>query len=195
MITHGDNRNRGAQVRANNSAQMSSPEAAGGHSQPLSNHPDQAIPAVHEARVHQSPRRKPVPSTNTTPDTAATSSTAAHGDEDTPAGNCDREKQPLAGTRYVERGIHWKAPTIMLFAFLLGAAFASGHHFFYKHYNGAEVGSDTQQRWILRGGTAFAFAIKTSLAISVGVAFVQQLWLTLQRDSYRLKRSIFCTAS
>ncbi|KAL2350505.1 hypothetical protein BJ546DRAFT_404129 [Cryomyces antarcticus] len=53
--------------------------------------------------------------------------------------------------------IQWSAPALMIASLLAGVAFALTHHFFYRYWHGTRVISDSQQRWITRGGTAFAF--------------------------------------
>jgi hypothetical protein len=82
------------------------------------------------------------------------------------------------------RQIHWRAPTFMLGAFLAGLAFALGHHFFYKRLDGVTVKSNTQQQWVIRGGSAFAFCVKVLLVVSTGTAFAQNLWLSLSWNAH-----------
>jgi hypothetical protein len=55
----------------------------------------------------------------------------------------------------------------MFAALLLGITFAVGHHLFYYFWNDKPVDSDSQQQWVIRGGTAFAFCVKMFLVISV----------------------------
>ncbi|SLM36096.1 hypothetical protein LPUS_05530 [Lasallia pustulata] len=77
-------------------------------------------------------------------------------------------------------GIHWKAPALIVLGLILGTAFALGHHYYYQHFNGQTVGKKWQQQWILRGGSAFGFAVKTFLAVASGTAYTQQFWLSMQ---------------
>ena len=74
----------------------------------------------------------------------------------------------------------------MIAASLSGIAFAIGHHLFYARYNGTLVQGSMGQKWVNRIGTAFAFLVKTFLAIAVGSAYVQRQWLSLGSQSYRI---------
>ncbi len=67
----------------------------------------------------------------------------------------------------------------MAASIVVGLLFGLIHHFFYTYWNGKVVDSDSQQRWIIRGGTAFAFGFKTALALGTSIAYVQYLWLTV----------------
>src|SRR5271155_2092688 len=91
---------------------------------------------------------------------------------------------PVDVKHYPQRGQqptrpYWRADTIMAISLLVGIAFGLIHHFFYWYWDGRAVASDSQQRWIIRGGTAFAFAVKTSLAFGTSVAYIQYFWLSL----------------
>jgi Kelch motif len=100
-------------------------------------------------------------------------------------------RSPLAG--YYEGGtkidnIHWRAPAIMVGSLMAGVCFAIGHHLLYQQFDHQPVASFTQQNWIIRVGTAFAFLVKMSLAIATSAAYVQQFWATLSRKSVRISR-------
>ena len=84
-------------------------------------------------------------------------------------------------------GIHWRAPAIMVAGLLAGIAFALGHHFFYRRFEGQAVKSESQQRWITRGGTAFAFLVKMSLAIATSTEYIQQVWKRLGERAVRVE--------
>ena len=84
------------------------------------------------------------------------------------------------------RKIHWVQPAIMGATFLGGIALVLGHHFFYIHWDGRQVTSTTEQQWIIRGGTAFAFCIKILLVLTASQAFVQQLWLILEEIPFKM---------
>ncbi|KAK0623791.1 hypothetical protein B0T14DRAFT_495208 [Immersiella caudata] len=67
------------------------------------------------------------------------------------------------------------------FAVALGGAI--GHHFWYSHLDGRRA---ENQAWVVRGGTAIAFAIKISFSTSIGVGFAQHAWYNLRSKSYSL---------
>lgn len=101
---------------------------------------------------------------------------------DTVQANNDTEKHPQTTQTKMSSfsGIHWKAPALIVLGLILGTAFALGHHYYYQHFNGQTVGKKWQQQWILRGGSAFGFAVKTFLAVASGTAYTQQFWLSMQ---------------
>ena len=85
--------------------------------------------------------------------------------------------------------MHWKAPTTMLAAFAIGVAFAIGHHFFYQSLDGTPLDSATFDQQINTAvGTAFAFLVRASLSVAIGVAFVQVLWRRLLAQSITVSR-------
>lgn len=86
------------------------------------------------------------------------------------------------------RKLHWKTPTFMIGSLIVGVAFATGHHFFYEYCHGKEADHQLQQQWVTRAGTAFAFVVKMSLAISTGIAYVQQCWVSLRSRPESVKR-------
>jgi hypothetical protein len=87
------------------------------------------------------------------------------------------------------RGLYyWKTPTIMGISLLSGLVLALAHHFFYEHWHGRVVQSDTEQKWVIRAGTAFAFCFKASLTIGAGTAFVQHMWLCLQSMPHKIRQ-------
>ena len=84
-----------------------------------------------------------------------------------------------------ERHIHWLAPTSMLAALTAAILFALGHHLFYQKLNGTETPTDdlrfaslsySKQQMNIQVGTAFAFLVKASLAVSVSIAYTQVFW-------------------
>jgi hypothetical protein len=83
--------------------------------------------------------------------------------------------------------LHWKVPTLLACSLLAGAVFALTHHLFYRYWDGRKSSSGTQQEWIVRGGTFFAFAFKVSLAAGGGVAYVQFLWMSLSKRPYQVR--------
>lgn len=58
------------------------------------------------------------------------------------------------------------------------AVLSVGHHYYYKSFDGARVGSREEQTWAIRIGTGFAFLIKSCLVSAVGLAAVQETWAT-----------------
>jgi len=79
----------------------------------------------------------------------------------------------------------WRAPLIILLALVAGLLFALAHHVMGKRLNGKPVDDiSVPQAWISRISTALAFAVKVTLAISVGTAYVQHQWLIFQRQSF-----------
>ena len=109
-----------------------------------------------------------------TSDGQAQSSTLIHRHDD---GGIDK-KSSVNQANKVSCG-HWRVPTIMISALLSGIAFAVGHHLFYASYHGTLVQGSMGQQWVNRIGTAFAFLVKTALAIATGSAYVQRQWLSL----------------
>ena len=84
--------------------------------------------------------------------------------------------------------IHWKVPFLMISALIIGTVFALIHHLFYFYWNNKAVRSSSQQQWVVRGGTAFAFVVKTAFAVATGTAYSQVLWLSLRGASNRIGR-------
>ena len=82
--------------------------------------------------------------------------------------------------------MHWTVPAVMSLSFIAGIICALVHHFFYHYWNNKVVGSDSQQKWIIRGGTIFAFGFKASLATGSGVAYIQCLWMSLRARPYEV---------
>ncbi len=85
-----------------------------------------------------------------------------------------------------ERSLFSNAFAVMITVLFVGVGFGLIHHFFYKYWNLRAVASDSQQRWIIRGGTAFAFGLKTSLAFGTGVAYIQYFWLCMNSRPYNV---------
>jgi hypothetical protein len=79
-----------------------------------------------------------------------------------------------------------KIAITMACSLIIGILFALIHHFFYDYWNGRVVASESQQRWINRGGTAFAFGVKTALTIGTSTAFFQYFWLSVSTRDLRV---------
>ncbi|KAI9853104.1 MAG: hypothetical protein M1838_001605 [Thelocarpon superellum] len=76
----------------------------------------------------------------------------------------------------------------MAASLLMGILFAIIHHLYYSYWDSREVASDNQQKWVIRGGTVFAFCFKTALAMGAAVAYTQYLWLSLRAKSHNADR-------
>jgi hypothetical protein len=86
-----------------------------------------------------------------------------------------------------KNGMHRRNPTLMACSLAAAVILALVHHFFYRYWNGKKVLDGTQQQWIIRGGTFFAFAFKVCLALGGGIAYVQFLWQSLRMRSFRVR--------
>jgi hypothetical protein len=87
---------------------------------------------------------------------------------------------------YSERSIHWRAPTIMIFSLCSGILISFVHHIFNTLMDGHGAGGSTEQQWVRRVETAFAFASKMFLAISTTVAYNQYLWYHVNHHASRM---------
>lgn len=81
--------------------------------------------------------------------------------------------------------IHWKAPTTVLLAVVIGTLFALGHHLFYASLDGHPAPNDdytllgsnfSKQQLNIAGGTAFAFLVRASLVTALSTAYIQMFW-------------------
>ena len=80
----------------------------------------------------------------------------------------------------------WRAPATIMVSLVLGVGLALAHHLMCDSLSGRPVNEvSISQPWISRFSTAFAFLVKTTLAIAVGTAYTQRQWLSFQRDSFR----------
>lgn len=74
--------------------------------------------------------------------------------------------------------MEWRAVILMVAMFIVGIAFALGHHFYYTNFNGQVVQDtlegdfdlESQQRK-LQFSTAFAFLTKAALVASLAIAY------------------------
>ena len=89
---------------------------------------------------------------------------------------------------YHNKRIHWKAPFLMASGLIIGILSALLHHFFYSYWDRKNVHDGSQQQWVVRGGTAFAFAVNTAFAVATGTAYVQVLWLRLRTKPTSIER-------
>ncbi|KAF2716058.1 hypothetical protein K431DRAFT_30342 [Polychaeton citri CBS 116435] len=88
------------------------------------------------------------------------------------------------------RSIHWVIPTNSTLAFLSGCLLALGHHLFYESLNGEIVATGSyhvanstvsKQQFNIAVGTAFAFIVKSMLAMAITVAYTQLFWRVLRK--------------
>jgi hypothetical protein len=82
----------------------------------------------------------------------------------------------------------------MVFALLGGCCLALGHHFFYASLSGQVVPTRSysfagtklhMQQFNTSVGTAFAFLIKSLLAVAISIAYIQLFWCTVKRMKQR----------
>ncbi|KAF7191967.1 hypothetical protein HII31_06612 [Pseudocercospora fuligena] len=93
-------------------------------------------------------------------------------------------------------GIFWRAPTLIVFSFLVGLILAIGHHLLYASLDG-QIASDgryniagwnvSRQQLATSGGTALAFLVKAALVFCVSTAYAQILWRALTRAEYPIE--------
>ncbi|KAJ6505252.1 hypothetical protein C8R45DRAFT_1209064 [Mycena sanguinolenta] len=76
----------------------------------------------------------------------------------------------------------------IVLAWVLALALASGHHAFYASLNNHRVASGTTASFVVHSqagasaiGTAFAFLVSSSLAVSAGTAFLQCAWSVVRK--------------
>ncbi|KAF3015023.1 hypothetical protein E8E14_009293 [Neopestalotiopsis sp. 37M] len=79
------------------------------------------------------------------------------------------------------KGIHWRAPTLMVASFLAGTAFALLHHFYYSHLAGHRVPPPNIQEWPIRLGSGFTFLVKGTFTAAVGTAYVQHIYTVFRK--------------
>lgn len=81
----------------------------------------------------------------------------------------------------------WRAPATILISLACGIAFILAHHFMCNSLNRTPVQDvNISQAWVSRFSTAFAFLVKTTLAIAVGAAYTQHQWLTFHRHNLKM---------
>ncbi|KAH8667827.1 hypothetical protein BGZ61DRAFT_498309 [Ilyonectria robusta] len=92
----------------------------------------------------------------------------------------------MADQVFLQWGIGWKFPVLIICLFMTGVGTALGHHFYYQSLADTEVQSQNQQSWAIRIGTGLAVLNKTVLAAILGMIATQQTWVTLRRRSISL---------
>jgi|ERR1700722_1774290 hypothetical protein len=88
-----------------------------------------------------------------------------------------------------QRRIYWVTPATIMLAFSAGVLLALGHHLFYRHLAGSvappgeyhlPLGKVSKQQVNFAVGTAFAFLVKSMLALAVTASYMQVFWRTLK---------------
>lgn len=79
------------------------------------------------------------------------------------------------------KGIHWRAPTLMVASFLAGTAFALLHHFYYSWLGGQQVPPPNLQEWPIRLGSGFMFLVKSTFTAAVGTAYIQHIYTVFRK--------------
>lgn len=84
-------------------------------------------------------------------------------------------------------GIHWQKPTTMVIAWVLGAALALGHHFFYRSLRNKPIPDGylverfglrlSEQQINIAVGSTFAFLVKALVGVAVSTGFGQIVWM------------------
>lgn len=82
-----------------------------------------------------------------------------------------------------------RAPLFMSIGILCGILASTAHHMLNSHLHGRPVAQfdQTTQAWFSRIGVGLAFSVKVAFVVSVGIAYVQYLWLRIRQASYRIK--------
>ncbi|KAI1474518.1 hypothetical protein F4774DRAFT_327212 [Daldinia eschscholtzii] len=72
-------------------------------------------------------------------------------------------------------------PLLATVFFIGGILAAVGHHLYYKRLNDSLVTSEQLQVWSIRIGTGLALLTRCGLVATIGVAAVQQTWMSLRK--------------
>lgn len=103
--------------------------------------------------------------------------------EDVPLKESNNKPKDSGNPMEAQWGIGWRSPSILLLGLIFGILFACGHHLYYQSLSHTLVHSASQQRWAIQIGTGLAFLTKTALGATITIAFAQQLWSHLRRQS------------
>lgn len=95
-------------------------------------------------------------------------------------------KQVATEQKFVEWGVVWYPPTLMIIYAVGGLALAIGHHFYFASLHNTLAGSSTRQQWATGFGTAVSFLIVALLRAAASAAYSQYVWVLVRRNSYRL---------
>ncbi|KAI2783856.1 hypothetical protein F4815DRAFT_458231 [Daldinia loculata] len=77
--------------------------------------------------------------------------------------------------------IRLQDPLLAIAFFVGGILAAVGHHLYYKRLNDTPVTSEDLQVWSIRIGTGLALLTRCGLVAAIGIAAVQQTWLSLRK--------------
>jgi hypothetical protein len=88
--------------------------------------------------------------------------------------------------QYVNWGIAWQPPTLMLVFTLGGIGLAIGHHAYFSSLNGTLAGSPGRQQWATRFGTAMSFLVVALLKTANDAAYSQYVWTLVRAKSFSI---------
>jgi hypothetical protein len=88
--------------------------------------------------------------------------------------------------QYVNWGIAWQPPTLMLVFTLGGIGLAIGHHAYFSSLNGTLAGSSGRQQWATRFGTAMSFLVVALLKTANDAAYSQYVWTLVRAKSFSI---------
>ncbi|KAI0845703.1 hypothetical protein F5Y00DRAFT_245797 [Daldinia vernicosa] len=77
--------------------------------------------------------------------------------------------------------IRLQDPLLAIAFFVGGILAAVGHHLYYERLNDTPVTSEDLQVWSIRIGTGLALLTRCGLVAAIGIAAVQQTWLSLRK--------------
>ncbi|KAF3065783.1 Formylmethionine deformylase-like protein [Daldinia childiae] len=77
--------------------------------------------------------------------------------------------------------IRLQDPLLAIACFVGGILAAVGHHLYYQRLNDTPVTSENLQVWSIRIGTGLALLTRCGLVAAIGIAVVQQTWLSLRK--------------
>ena len=87
---------------------------------------------------------------------------------------------------YVQWGISWDTPTIIILWALGGLAWAVAHHIYYSSLDGQLAGSSPRQAWAIRAGTLMAFLSAISFKAACDTVYKQYIWTIFKRQDLSL---------
>ncbi|KAG8898030.1 hypothetical protein FRC01_011057, partial [Tulasnella sp. 417] len=138
-----------------------------------------ASPSMHNLLVNETTREKGQSASSSMTDVYGSSVGLSRSN---PVRN--RTGDSLALARANSTWSHLKSLLKPVAFLVIGTMLAIGHHLFYDWVDGRAVGSSPSvpQVWVIRVGTAFAFAFHTILAACLGFVICQLLWFTTRRN-------------
>ena len=88
--------------------------------------------------------------------------------------------------QFVEWGIPWTTPILMIVLFYSGVALAVGHHGYYHSLHKTPAGTKSRQRQATAFGTTFSFLIIALLRTAIGNSYEQYIWTLFRKKSFKL---------